>query len=91
MTEIKKIKILSAVKMLAVMAFTIGALNSIFAVVTALIAKQNLLTGTVPVLFFVAFPFIYAVVGASFGAILAFFYNIFAKLFGGIIVETESK
>jgi hypothetical protein len=91
MIEVKRIKILSAAKMFAILMLIMGVLNSLMSVFSALVTKQNVLNGPAPIVFFIAFPLIYGVIGFFVGALLSAIYNVAAKILGGIVVETQAK
>lgn len=101
--RIKKIDILSAAKMYAVMGAVIGLIIGIIyglfvivfgAMMMGMGQKESMAAGggsiVMGIVMMIAFPIIYAIFGFISGIIGALIYNIFAKMVGGIEIEVEN-
>lgn len=101
--RIKKIDILSAAKMYAVMGAIIGLIiGVIYGLFTILFGammmgfgqKEGLAAGggsiLIGIVMMIAIPIMYAIAGFIGGVIGALIYNIFAKMVGGIEMEVEN-
>jgi hypothetical protein len=103
MVEIRKIDVWSTAKMFALL---YGALGLIFGLIFGCFAAITLLAGSsivdsadlgaagigtgVGLLYAVCFPFLYAVMGFIFGAIITVLYNLLASWTGGIQMDLVS-
>lgn len=101
--RIKKIDILSAAKMYAVMGAIVGLIiGVIYGLFTILFGAMMLGMGKneamaagggsilMGIVMMIAFPILYAIFGFISGVIGALIYNLFAKMVGGIEIEVEN-
>lgn len=85
--EIKSISVLQTSKVLAFLGFLLSALYALpIAIYMLLYGEDKSLA-----LAFFMLPVIYLIVGFIANVILSFFYNIVARIFGGVEVEVVNK
>ncbi len=100
MMRIRRVRIFSAAKAMGFLYAIIGLLSgAVAALVAPTLSLENLalpsmlfglpLPSVVGLASLVVLPFLYWIVGALFGALLAMIYNITAGWFGGIEIEYE--
>lgn len=87
MLEIRYIKPKSAAMAGGWLGFTFGILSAIFLIVSVIFSQSQ----NDALLFLLFQPLIYGVIGLLLGWTMSFFYNFFARRFGGITIELLEK
>lgn len=91
MTTIKRFKIRSVAKVLAVLFAFTGFINAVIYTIIFLFGGRSRIGGIVIyAMLFVLLPLVYALIGLVTGFILAFLYNFIAGKFGGVQIELEN-
>ncbi len=90
MQKIHKIGVKSSAKVLGLVLFLLGLINSVILIMFALLGSIGGTQGASlggSFLIIIAFPFLYGLLGLVIGAVVSVIYNLIAGRFGGIEIE----